>query len=172
MQHWNRATNRTIEIDGGRPACHDPVRSARSLMRRTEVGVLTTLSRAEQGYPFGSVVPYVLTVDRRPALHLSAMARATLDIRSDTRVSLTVNDPMGRRGQECAWVTMIGDAVSIPAARFREIEQRYFDHLPLRQSRETAHRFYWIDPLRIRYGGYRGESFWIEPEEWFAVAVA
>jgi hypothetical protein len=166
MQHANRA----MEIDTGRPACHDPVRSARSLMRRAEVCVLGTLSCAQSGHPFGSLVPYVLTVDRRPAVRLSAMAHPNLDIRSDARISLTVTDGAHDRGLDCAWVTMLGEASAIPDHRAREVAERYFDRFPRQPHRECAHHFYWIEPSRIRYGGQRGESFWIESEEWFALA--
>lgn len=162
--------NRAMEIDGGRPACHDPVRAARSLMRRTDVGVLATLSRADMGQPVGSVVPYLLTVDRRPALRLSAMAHANLDIRSDMRVSLTVTEGPTQRGLDCAWVTMVGEARSLPTERALEISEQYFERFPRRPHRGCAHQFHWIEPTRIRYGGQHGESFWIEPDEWFALA--
>ena len=65
---------------------------ARRLLRRQQHGVLSTLSKKLDGYPFGSVTPFVLDHQARPVILISTLAEHTKNIAADPRVSLLAHD--------------------------------------------------------------------------------
>ena len=62
-----------------------------------------------EGYPFGSVVPYVLDHEACPVLLISRLAEHTKNLAGDARASLLINDP-GDDVQAQARVTLLGTA--------------------------------------------------------------
>ena len=63
---------------------------ARTLMYVGRLGSLSTLSRKQPGFPFGSVMPYGLDDHGRPILLISTMAMHTQNLQADPRASLLV----------------------------------------------------------------------------------
>src|SRR6202021_3313411 len=74
------------------PAVAEPTfaERARTLMYLGRVGSLSTLSRKQPGYPFGSIMPYGLDDQGRPIFLISKMAMHTQNLKADTRASLLV----------------------------------------------------------------------------------
>ena len=91
---------------------------ARTLMHSGRIGSLSTLSRKQPGFPFGSLMPYALDSQGRPIFLISTMAMHTQNLQADPRASLFVTepdasgDPLGS-----SRVTLIGSALRIPGAR-------------------------------------------------------
>src|SRR5438046_10620894 len=88
---------------------------ARTLMYLGRIGSLSTLSRKQPGFPFGSVMPYGLDDHGRPIFLISTMAMHTQNLQADARASLLVpqvdssGDPLGAsRG------TLVGNVGPIP----------------------------------------------------------
>src|SRR5579862_6435397 len=63
---------------------------ARTLAYLGRIGSLSTHSRKQPGFPFGSVMPYGLDAVGRPIFLISTMAMHTQNLQSDTRSSLLV----------------------------------------------------------------------------------
>jgi len=63
---------------------------ARTLVYLGRVGSLSTLSRKQPGFPFGSVMPYGLDDHGRPIFLISTMAMHTQNLESNARASLLV----------------------------------------------------------------------------------
>src|SRR5260370_18828576 len=101
------------------PAIPEPsyAERARTLMHLGRVGSLSTLSRKQQGFPFGSVMPYGLDEQGRPIFLMSTMAMHTQNLKADARASLLVTqddaggDPLG-----ASRVTLVGNVVPIAKA--------------------------------------------------------
>ena len=76
----------------GQPAVPEPsfAERARTLMHLARVGSLSTLSRKQPGFPFGSVMPYGLDGRGRPIFLISTMAMHTQNLHGDPRASLLV----------------------------------------------------------------------------------
>src|SRR6516162_11926183 len=74
---------------------------ARTLVYLGRLGSLSTLSRKQPGFPFGSVMPYGLHDRGRPTFLISTMAMHTHNLQADSRASLLVTqqdlvgDPLG-----------------------------------------------------------------------------
>lgn len=139
-------------------------REARRYLRRRLHGVLSTLSRKFAGYPFGSVVPYVLDHAARPVILISRLAEHTKNIDADPRVSLLVSDP-GDDVQAGARLTLIGDAVrdggGIGLAR-------YLNYSPGSERLIALgdFAFYAITPRALRFIGGFGDIHWISAESY------
>src|ERR1700758_1541033 len=94
---------------------------ARTLVYLGGVGSLSTISRKQPGFPFGSVMPYGLDDKGRPIFLISTMAMHTQNLQADPRASLLVtpadaaSDPLG-----AARVTLVGAATPVPEREIGE----------------------------------------------------
>src|SRR5580658_8995729 len=106
-----------------RPAIPEPsyAERARTLMHLGRAGSLSTLSRKQPGFPFGSVMPYGLDEQGRPIFLISTMAMHTQNLKADARASLLVtpndaaSDPLGS-----SRVTLVGSAVPVPQSEIAD----------------------------------------------------
>ena len=86
---------------------------ARRYLRRHHAGVLATLSKRLGGYPFGSVVPFILDHHAQPVILVSRLAEHTKNMAADPRASLLVHD-VAEDVQTAARLTLVGDAAPVP----------------------------------------------------------
>lgn len=137
---------------------------SRRFLRSRRHGVLSTLSRRVSGYPFGSVVPYLLDHAARPVILISRLAEHTTNLEADPRVSLLVSD--GRDDvQAAARLTLLGDAMQDAEGRTRARYLRYFpDAGRLIALGDFA--FYRIEPRQLRFIRGFGEMGWISAESY------
>jgi len=111
---------------------------ARTLMYLGRIGSLSTLSRKQPGFPFGSVMPYGLDDHGRPIFLISTMAMHTQNLQADPRASLLVTqddtggDPLG-----AARVTLVGNVLPIPESEVPEARKLYLQRY--------ANSKYWVD---------------------------
>lgn len=134
---------------------------ARKLARSQHQGVLSTLSQRLEGYPFGSVAPFVLDHAGRPVILISTLAEHTKNIDVDARVSLIVQ-PFAPDMQQAGRITLIGTAARLSGKETPG--PRYLRYLPQAAGYFAMHdfHFYRIEPLRIRYIGGFGKIHWVE----------
>ncbi len=140
----------------------------RRLLRTVDSGILSTMSRELPGYPFGSVTPYMTTLEGEVVIYVSGIAQHTANMKGDPKVSLTVIEQGSGNQQALGRVTVIGDAGLVPEAETDRVAQRYFRFFPEAEGYAGTHdfAFYWIEPQRVRYIGGFGKIFWIEKDEW------
>src|SRR5437660_2042189 len=99
---------------------------ARTLLYLGRIGSLSTLSRKQSGFPFGSVMPYGLDEGGRPIFLISTMAMHTQNLQADPRASLLVTqadasgDPLG-----ASRVTLVGNVLTIPEPDVAEARKLY-----------------------------------------------
>jgi putative heme iron utilization protein len=143
----------------------DQAVTARRLLNHQSVGVLSTHSIDVVGYPFGSIAPYALNYDGKPAILISDIAQHTRNIKHNNKVSLTVFDPSADDPQAGSRLTWIGDAEPVDPAD-SETRDRYLRYFPSAESYFEAHdfSFYRIGLKRARFIGGFGQIFWIDPE--------
>ena len=111
---------------------------ARTLMYLGRLGSLSTLSRKQPGFPFGSVMPYGLDGRGRPIFLISSMAMHTQNLQADPRASLLVTqddtegEPLG-----ASRVTLVGNILSVPTTELAEARNLYLER--------HASSKYWVD---------------------------
>ena len=102
------------------------------------IGSLSTLSRKQPGFPFGSVMPYGLDEHGRPVFLISTMAMHTQNLRADSRASLLVTQPdAGGDPLGASRVTLIGNVLPIPKPEVAEARRLYLARY--------ANSQYWVD---------------------------
>jgi len=142
---------------------------ARTLMHLGRVGSLSTLSRKQPGFPFGSVMPYGLDVHGRPIFLISTMAMHTRNLQADPRASLLVTpadaegDPLG-----ASRVTLVGNVAQIPEPELAEARKLYLDrHANSKYWVDFEDfSFYRMDVLDVYYVGGFGVMGWVSASEY------
>lgn len=144
-------------------------REALALVRRSNVCVISTLSKNLQGYPFGSVSPFMTDTQGRLIFYIADIAQHSRNLTQDTRVCATVFDAAHQGDQnEHGRVTVVGDATPIPDDEHEAELARYIRMYPEAETYTQAHDFQlWrMEVKRVRYIGGFGRIFWIEADEW------
>src|SRR5579864_2031057 len=142
---------------------------ARTLVYLGRVGSLSTLSRKQPGWPFGSVMPYGLDELGRPSFLISTMAMHTQNILGDSRSSLLVtapdasSDPLG-----AGRVTLIGNTSRLAEPEMQAVRDLYLSRY------ENAR--YWVDfkdfafyrmeVIDVYYVGGFGVMGWVAADDY------
>lgn len=153
------------------PAVPEPTFSerARTLVYLGRVGSLSTISRKQPGFPFGSVMPYGLDRGGRPIFLVSSMAMHTQNLQADKRASLLVmqpnasDDPLG-----ASRVTVVGNVSTIAEPEVADARRLYLERY--------ANSKYWVDfddfsfyrmnVIDVYFVGGFGVMGWIKASEY------
>jgi heme iron utilization protein len=142
---------------------------ARTLVHTGRIGSLSTLSRKQSGFPFGSVMPYGLDATGRPIFLISSMAMHTQNLQADPRASLLVTppdasgDPLG-----ASRVTLVGRTTKIPEAEIAEARRLYLERYTNSKYWVDFEdfSFYRMDVLDVYYVGGFGVMGWVEASDY------
>jgi putative heme iron utilization protein len=176
-QHGSTATN------SNQPPVPEPSFSerARTLVHLGRIGSLSTVSRKQPGFPFGSIMPYGLDESGRPIFLISTMAMHTQNLKADPRASLLVTqldgdgDPLGAsrvtlNGDPfgASRVTLIGNVLTVPKSEIAEARELYLARY--------ANSKYWVDfndfsfyrmeVVDVYYVGGFGVMGWVEASDY------
>ena len=144
----------------------NPASNARQLLRGQHHGVLSTLSIKLDGYPFGSVVDYLVDHEARPVFLISALAEHTKNIEQDPRVSLLVYHAT-TDVQASPRLTFTGLAQRLPTPEVADMQSRYLRYFPdATQYFDLDFAFYRIEPVKLRYIGGLGSMCWLTAAEY------
>src|SRR6266478_2404143 len=153
------------------PAVPEPAfaERARTLLYLGRIGSLSTLSRRQSGFPFGSVMPYGLDDHGRPIFLISTMAMHTQNLQADPRASLLMTqdaahgDPLG-----APRVTLVGNVQPIPDSEVAAARKLYLARY--------ANSKYWVDfedfsfyrmeVVDVYYVGGFGVMGWVSASEY------
>lgn len=141
----------------------------RTLLSQSVKGMLSTLSRRHEGYPFGSLMPFALGSEGRPNFLISNMAVHTQNIKADPRASLFVSqadgegDPLG-----LARATLIGRVTPIAEGDIAAARETYVaTHTNSRHWVDFADFGYFrLEPIHIYYVGGFGVMGWVDAGEY------
>lgn len=137
---------------------------ARHFLREKSVGVLATHSLDVEGYPFGSVTPYIVNHKGLPTILISTLAQHTRNISANPKVSLTVFSQDLEDVQSGARLTWIGEAEALPKDD-EDTKAMYLRYFPNSKNSLQMHdfSFYQIKLKRARFIGGFGQIAWVEP---------
>lgn len=134
----------------------------RRLLEQEQYGVLSTLSRKAEGWPFGSLTPFALTEVGQPLVLLSGLAEHTQNLLADPRVSLFVQDSQalanpqaGARATLLCTAAAVSDAVAAQTVYL----QRFPEADSLLQLGDF--RFFRLQIERVRFIGGFGDMYWV-----------
>ena len=133
------------------------------------IGSLSTLSRKQPGFPFGSVMPYALDEAGRPIFLISTMAMHTQNLLADPRASLLITQP-GAGGDPlgASRVTLLGNVLAIQKGEIPEARKLY-----LARYENSKHwvdyedfSFYRMEVVDVYYVGGFGVMGWITASDY------
>jgi len=154
------------------PAVAEPTfaERAQTLVYLGRVGSLSTVSRKQQGYPFGSVMPYGLDEHGNPVFLISTMAMHTQNVQANPRSSLlvtqpdTIGDPLG-----ASRVTLLGNILPVPEPEVAEARKLYLARYA--NSKYWVDfddfSFYRMDVVDVYYVGGFGVMGWVAASEYY-----
>ena len=142
---------------------------ARTLVHIGRIGSLSTLSRKQPGFPFGSVMPYGLDASGRPIFLISTMAMHTQNLQADPRASLLITqpdasgDPLG-----ASRVTLVGNAHTVPESDRADSRALYLERYPNSKYWVDFEdfAFYRMDVLDVYYVGGFGVMGWVQASDY------
>ena len=154
-----------------RPSVPEPTfaERARTLVYLGRVGSLSTLSRKQPGFPFGSVMPYGLDDHGRPTFLISTMAMHTQNLQADARASLLVSqedtdgEPLG-----ASRVTLVGDVLPVPNTELAAVRKLYLErHVNSKYWVDFEDfSFYRMDIIDVYYVGGFGVMGWVSASDY------
>jgi len=147
---------------------------AKTLVYLQQTGSLSTLSRKQPGWPFGSVMPYGLDAHGQPVFLISTMAMHTQNLLGDPRASLLVTPPESRIDPlGAARVTLMGSVTKVPKEENAKVRACYL--------KRHANASYWVDYqdfgffrmaiAEIYFVGGFGSMGWVTPADYVAASV-
>ena len=148
------------------PAVPEPsfAERARTLMHSGRIGSLSTISRKQPGFPFGSLMPYGLDSQGRPLFLISTMAMHTQNLQADPRASLFVTepDPSGD-ALGSSRVTLIGSASKVPEPELPDVRTAYLTGYPDSKYWVDFEDFFFyrLDVIDVYYVGGFGVMGWV-----------
>src|SRR6202158_1100951 len=155
----------------GQPAVSGPSFAVRAppLMHSGRIGSLSTLSRKQPGFPFGSLMPYALDGQGRPIFLISTMAMHTQNLQADPRASLLVTqadasgDPLG-----ASRVTLMGNVLTIPKPEVPDARKLYLARYANSQYWVDFEdfSFYRMDAVDVYFVGGFGMMGWVSATEY------
>jgi heme iron utilization protein len=139
---------------------------ARRYLRSQSYGALATVSKKLAGYPFGSLVPFMLDHAARPVIFISRLAEHTRNIEADPRVSLLAHEPT-TDVQAAARLTLVGDATRVNDG-VEALRGRYLNQFPGADPLFALgdFSFYRIAPVIVRFIGGFGAIHWISASDY------
>ena len=135
------------------------------LLGRERHGVLSTLSKKMNGWPFGSVTPYALTASNEPIFLMSGLAEHTQNVLADARVSLFVQDSGALANPQAgARVTLAGTAERVLDEEAEDAQRRFLERFPESASLFELGDFHLfrLRVERVRYIGGFGNMYWLD----------
>jgi len=156
---------------GDQPSAPEPsfAERARTLLHLGRIGSLSTLSRKQPGYPFGSVMPYGLDERGRPIFLISTMAMHTQNLQSDPRASLLVTQPdAGGDPLGASRITLLGNVAPLAkpevAAARKLCLERYANSKHWVDFEDFS--FHRMDAVDVYYVGGFGVMGWVTASEY------
>lgn len=141
---------------------------ARTLLYLNRIGTLSTHSRKQPGFPFGSVMPYGLDESGRPTFLISTMAMHTQNLQADPRASLLVTQADGGDPLGAARVTLVGNVARIPETEVAAARKLYLERYA--NSRNWVDYedfgFYRMEAVDVYFVGGFGVMGWVSAPEY------
>ena len=149
----------------------DPAALARQWLLEASSGTLCTLSRAPglEGWPFGSIVPFVLDATGAPIVLIAEIAEHTKNARADARVSLFVSERLEGDPQAGWRLNLAGHLkrLSLDDDALAALQARYVERVPRAVQYALQHDFFFwrLDVERVRDIAGFGRIRWLEGKD-------
>ncbi|CAM4253484.1 HugZ family protein [Pseudoalteromonas byunsanensis] len=142
--------------------------AAKQLLSQSSLAVLSTLSKAMPGYPFGSTVHFISDASGGVYLFISDLAQHTKNLSLSPKLSLTVFASDLTQTADASRLTLLADAKKLAKADSQSLIEQFVQQIPsASQYAQLADFYIWqLDIVRVRFISGFGEIFWLEKDQW------
>jgi len=147
--------------------------NAYTLLRQSELGVLSTHSKSNEGFPFGSVSTYMSTVSGDVIFYISDLAQHTKNLLANNKMCLTIySGSEGARNEnnpnDGARLSLLGEVALIDENSKEAIAERFFKLYPESRRYQVLNdfKFHKLTVHKARFIGGFGDINWINQEQW------
>ena len=141
---------------------------ARTLIHLGRIGSLSTHSRKQPGFPFGSVMPYALDEHGRPIFLISTLAMHTQNLQADPRASLLVTQADGGDPLGASRVTLLGNVLPVQTSDMAAVRNLYL--VSYANSKHWVDyedfSFYSMEVVDVYYVGGFGVMGWVAASDY------
>jgi putative heme iron utilization protein len=156
----------------GQPPLPEPsfAERARTLLRLGRIGSLSTLSRKQPGFPFGSVMPYSQDEHGRPIFLISTMAMHTQNLKAEPRASLLVTQPTEGDPLGASRVTLLGNVLTVEEPELAQARKLYLERYENSKYWVDFEDFFFyrMEVVDVYYVGGFGVMGWVAASEYGA----
>ena len=142
-------------------------RLAINLMRNCREGVLSTVSKKYEGYPFGSFVTFISGADRSIIFYASDIAQHTINLKNNSKACITLFNLSEGDRQDSARLSLIGDVKKIDKD-VEVISRQFIEFFPESSQYSNMHdfNFYKLNISQVRWIGGFGKIAWLSSTNW------
>ena len=142
-------------------------RLAINLMRNCREGVLSTVSKKYEGYPFGSFVTFISGADRSIIFYASDIAQHTINLKNNSKACITLFNLSKGDKQDSARLSLLGDVKKIEED-IDEISRQFIEFFPESSQYSNMHdfNFYKLNISQVRWIGGFGKIAWLSSTNW------
>ena len=142
-------------------------RLAINLMRNCREGVLSTVSKKYEGYPFGSFVTFISGADRSIIFYASDIAQHTINLKNNSKACITLFNLSEGDKQDSARLSLLGDVKKIEED-IDEISRQFIEFFPESSQYSNMHdfNFYKLNISQVRWIGGFGKIAWLSSTNW------
>ena len=138
-----------------------------NLMRNSREGVLSTVSKKYEGYPFGSFVTFISGADRCIIFYASDIAQHTINLKNNSKACITLFNLSEGDKQDSARLSLMGDVKKIDKD-VEEISRQFIEFFPESSQYSKMHdfNFYSLNISQVRWIGGFGKIAWLSSTNW------
>ena len=138
-----------------------------NLMRNCREGVLSTVSKKYEGYPFGSFVTFISGADRSIIFYASDIAQHTINLKNNSKACITLFNLSEGDKQDSARLSLLGDVKKIDED-IDEISRQFIEFFPESSQYSNMHdfNFYKLNISQVRWIGGFGKIAWLSSTNW------
>lgn len=141
---------------------------ALAIYQNTFAGDLATIVRPDrelEGYPMGSVVPFMVDHTGCPVILTANIAEHTKNAQKNSKASLLVRDVTRNHIIETAWrLTIVGDLAVVPEQDYERVAKSYQRFYPSSTAYQKVHHFIFmrLTPKKLRLIKTFGQIKWLD----------
>ena len=140
------------------------------LLRTENHGILSTLSKKFNGYPFGSFTTFTSDRSRTIMLYMSDIAQHTINLKKDPRACFTVFKLVEKGDQQNSKrLSLMGDLKKIEETDSMIKRFRMFLPHSIKYSKIHGFNFYKLSIKQVRWIRGFGEIAWLNPKNWMDI---
>ena len=138
-----------------------------NLMRNCREGVLSTVSKKYEGYPFGSFVTFISGADRSIIFYASDIAQHTINLKNNSKACITLFNLSEGDKQDSARLSLLGDVKKIDKD-VEETSRQFIEFFPESSQYSNMHdfNFYKLNISQVRWIGGFGKIAWLDSTNW------